>query len=58
MSNASKLHEKDITICAWNDYKGKCIAVDTEAIKYKWDRGGIQELGASVSQWKRGQYAV
>jgi hypothetical protein len=58
MPNASKLHDKDITVCAWNDYKGKCIAVNTEAIKYKLYRGGIQELGASVLQWKGGQYAV
>jgi hypothetical protein len=50
MPNASKLHDKDVRICAWNDCKGKCIAVDTEAIKYKLDRGGIQELGASISQ--------
>jgi hypothetical protein len=43
------LHDKNIRICAWNVYKGKCIAVDTEVVKYKLDRGGIQKLGTSLS---------
>jgi hypothetical protein len=48
MPSASELHDKDIRICASNVYKGKWIAVDTEAVKYKFERGESQELGQYI----------